>query len=59
MLATTSRQDRDCSDFSRIRVVDCDSLIFVGVVANNTFSEYVKGSTHENVVGWVANDVNL
>ena len=39
--------------------MESDGLILVAIVANDRFSQHVEGSAKEDVVGCVANDVDL
>ena len=39
--------------------MDRDCLILVAVVPDNTLDQYVKRSAQEDVVSWVANDMEL
>ena len=46
-------------DSTGVWVIDCDHLILIAVVLDNTLDQYVKWSAQEDVVCCVANDVEL
>ena len=46
-------------DSSGVQVVDCDHLILVAVVPNDTLNQYVKWSAQEHVISQVPNDMEL
>ena len=46
-------------DSTGVWVIDRDHLILIAVVLDNTLDQYVKWSAQEDVVCWVANDVEL
>ena len=46
-------------DSSRVQIVDCDHLVLVTVVPDNTLDQNVEWSAQENIVHGVANDVEL
>ena len=48
-----------CRDSSRVWVVDCDHLILIAVVSDNTLNQYVEWLAQENIICQVANDVKL
>ena len=39
--------------------MDCDCLILVAVVLDDTLDQYVERLAQEDVVCWVSNDVKL
>ena len=46
-------------DSSGVWVVDCDRLILIAVVPDDTLDQYVKRSAQEYVVSRVPNDMEL
>ena len=46
-------------DSSGVWVVDCDCLILITVVLDNTLDQYVEWSAQEDIICQVANDVEL
>ena len=48
-----------CRLSTGVQVADRDCLVLIGEILDNALGEDIKGSTKENVVGRVANDVDL
>ena len=46
-------------DSSGVWVIDCDHLILIAVVPDNTLNQYVEWLAQEDIVCWVANNVEL
>jgi hypothetical protein len=40
-------------------ITDSDCLILVCIVLDNALCQDIEGSSHQNVVGWAANDMDL
>ena len=55
----TTQEGGDCHNSSGVQVVDCNSLILVAIILDNTLDQYVKWSAQKDVVFQVANDVEL
>ena len=55
----TTQEGGDCHNSSGVQVVDCNSLILVAIILDNTLDQYVKWPTQENIVYGVANNVEL
>ena len=56
---STTQEGGYCCDSSRVWVMDCDCLILVTVVSDNTLDQNVEWSAQEDIVCWVANNVGL
>ena len=52
-------EGRHCCDSARVQVVDCNCLILITVVLDNTLDQNVEWSAQEDIVCWVANNVEL
>ena len=44
---------------SGIWVTDCNHLVFIGEILDDALGEDIEGSTEQNIVGRVVNDVTL
>lgn len=42
-----------------IRILNSDSLVFVGEIAHNAGGKYVEGATEEDRIRWGINDMDL
>ena len=52
-------ESRNSTLFSRVRIRDCDSLILIGVIANNALCEHIEGAAQEYLIRRRANDMDL
>ena len=48
-----------CRNSSGVWVMDCDHLILIAVVPDNTLDQYVEWLAQENIVCQVPNNVEL
>ena len=52
-------ESRNSTLFSWVRIRDSDSLVLVGIIANNAFCEHIKGVAQEYLIRRRANDMYL
>jgi hypothetical protein len=55
----TSRNGQNSCLLTRVWIADSDGLILVCIVLDDAFCQDIEGSSHENVIGWAANDMDL
>lgn len=59
MSRASARNGRNSGESTAIWISNGNSLILIGVIADDTFCEDVEGSPKQDVVRWTANDVDL
>lgn len=59
MSQMTMRHGRNDGKKSAIWIANGNSLIFIGIIANNTFSKNIEWSVKQDIICRAMNDMNL